>query len=623
MESSARRIAPAVLLLAVGFAATAAAQPQKLGVWSHAFAEYGDVKYPEGFDHFDFVNPNAPKGGTLKLSNPDRRTSFDKYNYFTLPQSSPAGVELFMFETLAEPSADELATMYGLVAKQMLVAPDYSSVSFRIDERARFNNGDPVTAADVKYSFDMGVSDKARPDYADYFAGIKQATVIDDRTVRFDLKEPSRDQIYRLGTQLRVFSIKWGLGPDGKPKPFDQIVHEEPITTGAYRIFKASARTLDLVRDPNYWARDLGVRKGFYNFDHLVYHYYIDNAARFEAFKAGDFDILKEYRPRRWVRMYVGRKFEDGRIIKARLREGLGFLYEGFVMNTRRPQLKDRRVREAINLSFDWTWSSKQAFDLDGRVGGLFTNSIFEASGPPGPGELKLLEPFRNELPPSVFGPKPEDPRTDTPQALRANLLRARTLLAQAGWTLGADGLLRDARGEPLVIEVVDADLEFAPIVGRWAENLKKLGITMRQRLVDFAIYQKRLDAFDFDMTLVNLGYMMQPSASYLTGFFGSKAARTEGSNNLMGVSDPAVDRALDAMTKASTLEGVVDAAHALDRVFVANAYAVPYIYRPFLMVAYWNKFGIPETTPKYYSIEDGIDAMPWPIATWWLKAPN
>lgn len=605
----------ALLLPSVSQAGT-----QTLGVWSHAFAEYGDVKYPDEFDHYDFVNPDAPKGGTLRLSNPDRRTSFDKYNPFTLPASSPAGVDLFMFETLADASPDELGTMYGLLAKQMLVARDYSSVTFRIDPRAHFNNGDPVTAADVKYSFDMAVSEKAAPGYAQSFDGVKEAIVIDARTVRFDLKAPSRDQIFRLGTQLSIFSPKWGQGPDGKPKPFDQILRDEPIATGPYRIFKASARTLDLVRDPNYWAQNIGVRKGYYNFDHLIYHYYIDNAARFEAFKAGDFDILRELRPRRWVRLYVGKKFEDGRIIKARLRDGRGFYYEGFLINSRRPQFHDRRVREALNYSFDWAWSSKQAYDLDGRYDGLFQNTIFAASGPPGPSEQKLLEPFRKDLPAAVFGPLPENPRADTPLELRANLLHARTLLAEAGWTIGAGDLLRDAHGSPFEIEFLDSDMEFAPIVGRWIENLRKLGITVRQRLVDFAIYEKRIEAFDFDITLINFGNIMLPSASGLATTFGSAAANTEGSSNFMGIANPAIDHAIDAMAKAPTFEGVVDAARALDRVFVTEYFAVPYIYRPFNMVAYWNKFAMPSTMPKYYSIEDGNDGMPWPIATWWLK---
>jgi microcin C transport system substrate-binding protein len=599
------------------------ARAQTTGVWTHAFAEYGEPKYAAGFDHYDFVNPDAPKGGVLSVSNPDRRTSYDKFNMFTLPNSSPAGVELFVFEPLCDPGADELATMYGLVAQEILVAPDFSAVSFRVDPRARFNNGDPVTATDVKYSFDMETSDKSGPFYAQFFDDVKSATIVDARTVRFDLKEPSRDQIYRLGTKLEIFSTKWGLGPDGKPLPFDQIVHQEPITTGAYRIHKAAARTLDLELRPDYWARDIGVRRGYYNFSHIVYHYYIDNAARFEAFKAGDFDILRELRPRRWMRLYNGPKFTDGRIKKERFADGMGFFYEGFLLNLRRPQFQDRRVREAINYTFDWGWSSAQGFNMDGRFDGLFQNSVFSATDTPSPGELKLLEPYRGILQPSAFGVLPKNPRSATPADLRANLLHARELLAEAGWTIAADGRLRNQQGTAFEMEFLDADLEFAPIVGRWAGNLEKLGITVNQRLVDFAIYQKRQDAFDFDVSLVNLGDMMLPSASYLTTYLGSAAAKVEGSNNLQGLANPAIDHALEAMAKAPTLNDVIDATRAADRVFVSEYYAVPYIFRPFHMVAYWNRLGRPATFPKYYSVEDGIDAMPWPIATWWIAEPS
>src|SRR5580692_1138367 len=310
----ARAMLLAPLLLGLGTGAASAAQIT--GAWTYAFSEYGDIKYPENFAHYDFVNPNAPKGGTMRLSNPDRRTSFTQYNPFLLPENAPSGVEMFMFETLADASWDEPATMYGLLASQMLIAPDYSSVSFRINPLAHFNNGDPVTAADVKYSFDTAVSLMAAPDYAQNFSGIRQAVIIDPHTVRFDLKQPSRAQIFQLGTVLCIYSRKWGLGSDGKTKPFNQIVNDLPITTGAYLISKGNGQTLDLVRDPHYWARDIGVRKGFYNFDHVVYHLYSDPAAEFEGLKAGDFDLKSEYTAKRYVRQYVGRKFRDGEIIK-------------------------------------------------------------------------------------------------------------------------------------------------------------------------------------------------------------------------------------------------------------------------------------------------------------------
>jgi microcin C transport system substrate-binding protein len=603
--------------LACGWVAAA----QVTGAWTYVFSEYGDIKYPEGFDHFDFVNPNAPKGGTLKLSNPDRRTSFDKYNPYTLPNTSPAGVELFVFETLADAGGDEATTMYGLLASQMLVAPDYSSISFRINPLARFTNGDPVSAGDVKYSFDVAVSPVAQPAYSQLFVGVRDAVIVDPRTVRFELKTPSRDQIFQLGTQLYIFSRKWGgLGPDGNPKPFNEIVHDIPIATGPYLINKGTGQMLDLVRDPNYWARNLGVRKGFYNFDHLIYHYYSDEAARFEGFKAGDYDLKEEYSAKRFMREYIGPKFKNGQIIKAYLPRQMGFFYEGFLFNIRRPLFADSRVRDAFNYAFDWTWNAKQYFNITRQFSGLFENTEYAASGLPGPSELALLEPYRRSLPPQVFQVPEPNPRSDTPALLRSNLLHARSLLAAAGWTIHPDGVLRNAKGEAFQFEVMEDNLEFEPILGRWSESLKKLGIAMRLRVVDYAVYQQRLDAYDFDMILLNFGDVKRPTPSLLSVYFGSESARTKGSLNYIGIENPAVDHVLDFMDKATTVEGLVDGARALDRIFIAEHYGVPYQYRPTTMIAYWDHFGMPATLPRFYSVDDGIVAIPWAVETWWDK---
>jgi microcin C transport system substrate-binding protein len=604
--------------------ATASAA-QVLGAWTYAFSEYGDIKYPQDFAHYDFVNPDAPKGGTLRLSNPDRRTSFDKYNPFTLPETAAAGVEMFMFETLADASPDEPATMYGLIASEMFIAPDYSSISFRINPLAHFNNGDPVTAADVKYSFDTAVSLQAAPDYAQNFTGIRRAVVIDPHTVRFDLKEPSRAQIYQLGTVLCIYSRKWGLGADGKIKPFDQIVKDAPITTGAYVISRGTGQMLDLVRDPHYWATNLGVRRGYYNFEHLLYHYYSDPATSFEGFKAGDFELKEEYSGQRFVRQYVGKRFRDGEIIKRIMPTDGGFFFEGILLNSRRPQLSDWRVRSALNYSFDWSWNRIQAYDLVKRFDGLFQRTEFAATGVPSAGELALLAPYRQSLLPQVFAAPEPDPVSDTPAQLRANLLQARKLLAEAGWTVHEDGVLRNAQGEAFQLEILEDNTQFDNTFGRWAESLRSLGIAMRIRLVDAAVYVKRLDAFDFDGTLQNFGDMKMPSPSTLKDMFGSEAERTPGSDNYMGVSMPVVDHLIDVMTRATSLEELTDGARALDRIFIAEHFAIPFNYRPSHLVAYWNRFGIPAIAPKYYNVEyyivqDGLGGKALPVATWWVK---
>jgi hypothetical protein len=336
-----RVLAVALLLAsAVVGVAHAAGQPAAAAGnrWMHAYATYGEPKYPRGFTQFDYVNPDAPKGGTLHLSNPDRRTSFDKYNPFTVKGNSPAGVDIFMFETLAVMSGDELSTMYGLLAEEMQVAPDKSSITFRLNPKARFTNGDPVTATDVKQSFDMLTSKYAEPLRRSRLAGTRNAVVLDERTIRFDLKDRSDDAIFNLGTRLSVFSRKWGLAPDGKQKPLDQIITEYPITSGPYTIAVSdSGRRLEFARNPDYWGRDLGVRRGEFNFDRIVYLYYQDRAVTMEAFKAGEFDLVQEYSARQWTRQHTGPKWRDGRIVKALFANGFGTGLQSYLFNLRRP----------------------------------------------------------------------------------------------------------------------------------------------------------------------------------------------------------------------------------------------------------------------------------------------
>ena len=395
------------------------------GKWMHAYAAYGEPKYPRGFVSFDYVNPNAPKGGTLQLQNPDRRTSFDKYNPFTLKGQSPAGLTTVMFETLAVRSGDEPGTMYGLVAEEMQVAADKSWIAFRIHPKARFTNGDPVTAADVKYSFDMVTSKEAAPGTRTQLEGVKSATVQDERTIRFDLKDRTADTIFNVGG-LPVFSPKWGRGADGKPKKFDEIINDYPVTSGPYTIASVDApRRIEFQRDPNYWARDLGVCRGQYNFDRIVYRYYQDNAIAMEAFKAGEFDFLMEYSARRWARLHAGAKWDDKRIVKEEFPSGFGQGLQSYIFNLRKPLFQDRRVREALDLAYDF--AAINVYKQYRRTNSVFANSEFAAVGMPTAAELALLEPFRAELPPAVFGPAWEDPRTDTaPNALRENLRKAR-----------------------------------------------------------------------------------------------------------------------------------------------------------------------------------------------------
>ena len=601
-------------------AASAAAATQS--AWVHAYASYGEPKYPRGFDHFEYVNARAPKGGTLYLRNPDRRSSFDKFNPYTTTGNSPAGLVLFMLEPLAVISGDEPQTMYGLLAEEMQVAPDKSSITFRLNPKARFNNGDPVSAVDVKYSFDSLSGKYAGPNYQTAFAGVEKAVILDDRTVRFDLKDRSNDALFTIGVSLRIFSRKWALGPDGQPRRFDQIVTEYPITSGPYTIaLAASGRRLELNRNPDYWARDLGVRRGFYNFDRIVYRYYQDAAVGREAFKAGEFDIYKEYGARSWMRQHKGPKWDDGRIQKDLFETAVGQGLQAYELNLRRAKFQDIRVRRALGYTYDFDTLNR--YKLFKRANSLFNNSDFAAQGLPSAEELKLLEPFRKELPAEVFGPAFEAPRTHgEPKELRANLLKARALLEEAGWKLAADGLLRNPKGEAFEIEYLSPN--DSARMPDWELNLQKLGITLKIRLVDFALYHRRLEEFDFDMITIVEGDFTLPAPTDLKTLYGSKAADEKGSNNYRGVKSAAADAVLAALGRARTLDELRTASHALDRVVMWNHWQVPDLYASDEKASYWNRFGMPAVRPKYFTLESSLTEMPaWAVTAWWIADPS
>ena len=593
--------------------------------WVHAYAAFGAPKYPRGFSHFDYLNPDAPKGGTLYLRNPDRRTSFDKLNYFTVKGNAPAGVALFMIETLAFLGADETRTMYGLLADRMQVAADRSSITFHLDEKARFSNGDAVTAEDVKFSYDTLTSTFVSPSYPTDYAGVSRAVVVDAQTIRFELKEKTSDQIFRLG-RLPVFSRKYGMKADGSRPSFDQIVNEVPIGSGPYTIARMdSGRRIEFQRNPDYWARDLPVRRGMYNFDRIVYRYYEDDDISTEAFKAGEYDIMRVYSALIWARQLRGAKFDSGSIVKRAIHVGTGQGLQAYELNLRRPIFQDIRVRHALVLTYDWETNNRyRDFGLK-RASSVFNNSEFGAEGLPSPGELKLLEPFREQIPKEVFGPPYVAPRTDgDPNALRRNLLEARALLADAGWKLAADGVLRNAKGEPFIVELLapssqDTDRRMLP----WGRNGAKLGMTIRARRVDYALFSRRLDEFDFDMaTIVEPAFQLPAVADYVS-LYGSKAADEKGSGNLRGVKSPAADHILAAMARATTLEDFRDACRALDRLVMWSYWQVPELYSDDERLAYWTKFGIPAVQPLHFTTDlppDADSRLAWPITSWWAK---
>jgi microcin C transport system substrate-binding protein len=580
----------------------------------YAIAQFGEPKYPPGFKHFDYVNPDAPKGGTLVLANPNRLTSFDKFNPFTMRGNPAPGIGM-LFESLTTGSSDEVASAYGLLADDIEIAPDRRSATFHLNPRARFSNGDPVTAEDVKYSFDTLKSRQAAPQFAAYFADIARAVVVDAATIRFEFRQPNRELPLTAGG-MPVFSHKWGLGADGKRVPFDQLAFEQPIGSGPYVIESYDGgHTITYRRNPSYWGAALPVRVGTNNFDRITYKLYADSIARLEAFKAGEYDALVEYVARNWVRRDVGKKFDDGELLKREFRHHNGAGMQGFVMNVRRPLFKDVRVRRALDLAFDFEWLNQRLF-FGGytRLNSYFADSELQAAGMPSAGELALLEPLRAQLDPAVFGPMTVQPVTDPPGSLRANLLAARALLAQAGWTY-RDGALRNAAGQPFAFEILEdsgGGQAMEPVVAAYIRNLSKLGIRVDYRTVDFALIQKRYDAFDFDMTIVRYPSTQVPGSDLLSRF-GSRFAGEEGSDNMSGIRSAAVDALLRDIVGAQTKAALVDASRALDRVLMHGYYVVPHWYSATHRIAYKRALHYPVRLPLYYSAED------WILSTWWF----
>ena len=582
-----------------------AAAPAGFARAAHGLA-WGQVpRYGADFSHFDYVNPKAPRGGTLAL---DGFGSFDKLNPFTLKGMAAAGLERLMFDTLAEPSDDEPLSMYGLLAQDMVLAPDGLSITFRLNPDARFSDGSRVTAHDVRHSFDTLIGKQAHPRYRQYFADVARVEVIDDSTVRFEFKRRNHELHMIIGSQLPVFARAWGAG-----KPFDQLVRDAPLASGPYLVESADwGRSISYRRNPAYWADALPARRGMFNFDRVVYKYFKDETARLEGFKAGEFDWIFENSAKNWARGHTGRKYDSGEIVRQLFRHQNAAGMQGFALNTRRALFADVRVRRALTQAMDFEWMNRQVFHGQYvRSPSYFTNSDMAATGVPGPDELEVLEPLRAQLDPAVFGPAPAPPSTEAPGSLRENLRRALVLLGEAGWHVADDGRLRNAAGEPFEFEILSYSRALERIAVPWARNLEKLGIHARLRVSDPALYQKRADEFDFDV-MVHSYSASQTPGNELVERFTRAAADVKGSDNLTGIRDAAVDAIVERLLRSTTRAQLVACARALDRVLRHGAYLVPHFHAPAHRVAYRKALAYPATLPLYYRPDS------WVLKAWW-----
>lgn len=598
------------LRLLVALTAAGCALP---GWAAHGYALWGDLKYPPGFAHFGYVNPAAPKGGELRLVSNLRVSTFDKYNPFTIKGNAPAYLSALMFDSLLVGSADEVGSGYGLLAEDVEVSADGLAATFRLRKEARFHDGDPVLAADVKHTFDTLLGPHTSPAYKTSLADLDGLDVVDERTVRFRFKRKNREIPLTVGS-YPIFSRKWGM-ENGKPKSFDKVVMDPPIGSGPYKIGPVKfGRDITFVRDPNYWARDLNVRRGMGNFDRITVKIYKDNTAKLEALKAGEFDMMRFFSAGDWARRVTGRKFDSGELVKGEFAHKLPSGFQSYVLNTRKPKLADPRVREALGLAVDYEYMNRQMFyGSYQRVAGLFGNTACQATGTPGPEELALLEKWRGKIPDAAFGPMYTPPRTDGATTLRDNLKRARELLRQAGWTIQG-GVLRNAKGEAMVLEYLDSQEGTQRVLAPWMRNLEKLGIQLSFRPVDFALYQQRLQKFEFEITSLAYPGTHTPGQEY-ADLFGSKAADTEDSGNLAGVKSAAVDDLVQRMTGAQTKAELVPACRALERVISHSHYLIPQWTAGTHRIAY-NAWRLQPMLP----MPPYADGEGWAIYTWWAK---
>ncbi len=550
---------------------------------SGSLALVGTPALPAGFKNFPWVNPDAPKGGEVALG---AVGTYDSFNPFII-RGTPnplAGV----FESLMVPNDDEPSASYGLLAQTVEVPSDRSWVAFDLRPEARFNDGTPVTAQDVAWTFNT-LRDQGRPQYRQYYGGVDHVEVDGARRVVFRFKPGDNRELPSILGELQVLPEHWWRGRD-----FTAPLTEPPLGSGPYRVGSFTfGRTLTLERVPEYWGRDTPTRKGMFNFDRIRTEYFRDPTVAFEAFKAGQADLRRENASKVWSTGYGFPAVKQGQVVRATLPQHLPTGMQGFAMNTRRPMFANRLVREALAQAFDFEWTNKNLFyGLYTRTDSYFSGSDFASSGLPGPDELALLQPFRAGLPPELFTKPFALPVTDGSGNNRDGLRRALALLKEGGWS-NRDRRMVDSHGQQMRFEILLSDPAFERVTLPYADQLRRLGIDVSVRTVDPSQYQHRLDNFDFDMTVDVFGESDSPGNEQ-TDFWSCAARDAIGSSNAMGICDPAVDALIRKIVTAQDKAQLVAATRALDRVLLWSWYMVPNWHLDAVWVAYWDRFGQP-----------------------------
>ncbi|WP_070887470.1 extracellular solute-binding protein [Pseudomonas argentinensis] len=580
---------------------------------SHGYAQFGALKYPASFTHFDWVNPEAPKGGTLRIM---AAGSFDTLNPYTLKGTSPVATANFLQYGVTElneplmvgtglydPSGDEPASSYGLIAHSVEYSEDRSWVVFNLRPEARFHDGKPITAYDVAFSYRL-LRKEGHPQYRTSLQEVKRVDILNRHRVRFVLKRANNPLlILRLGELPVLPQHYW------KDRDFKATTFEPPLGSGPYRITRVNpGRSLTFERVEDWWGASLPVNRGKYNVDRVEVDFYRDSHVAFEAFKAGEFDFYIEQQAKNWANNYRFPAVSRGDVVRAEIPHQIPTQTQALFMNTRRATFEDARVREALGLMFDFEWTNRTLFNSAyTRAASYYPNSEFSARGKPEGAEWLLLSPFRGQLPARLFTEPFTMPVTDGRGIPRETMRRALGLLAEAGFKPSGQRLT-NAKGHPLRFEILLVNPNLERILQPFTENLASIGIQANLRTVDRAQYKQRLDRFEFDMILLTLPQTLSPGLEQSL-YFHSSQASVKGGKNYAGIKDPVVDALLEKLLAARTRDEQVAATRALDRVMLWQYYTIPNWYIDYHRLAYRNRFAFVATPP--YTLG---------LRSWWLK---
>jgi microcin C transport system substrate-binding protein len=573
----------------------------------HAVSLVGAPKMAADFKHFDWVNPDAPKGGTLHEF---AEGTFDTLNPFSDKGMKASGLDM-MFDSLMASSPDEPSTSYGLIAECVSYPDDFSSATFKLRPEAKFHNGTPVTPEDVIFSFEQ--LKKVNSAYAFYYKNVVKAEKTGDHDVSFTFDTKNNRELPMIVGQISVVSKAYweAKAADGEQRDLGKTTVEPPLGNGAYKIksFETS-RKISYERVADYWAKDLPVMKGQFNYDTLEFTYYRDRTPAFEDFKSGRLDMWVENQAGAWATKYDFDALKKGLVKKEAVPVQRVAPMQAFVFNLRRKQFSDPRVRQAFGLLFNFEEANKKLFyDLYVRVGSFFENSELQSKGLPEGRELEILNEVKAEVPPEVFTTEWKNPVNKDQGDFRKHQQEAMKLLKDAGWALGPDRVLKNATGEPLTAEfLIDGDT-FDRIILPYVKDLEVLGIKASVRVVDSSQYKQREDRRDFDIIVDNFAQSVSPGNEQRQ-FWGSPAADKDASRNTAGIKNPAIDKLIDKVVFAKDRADLVAATRALDRVLLWNFYVVPHWHYPFERLATWDMFGRPEHLPSQTSA---------PLQVWWI----